>query len=211
MKVPVVIIDEHAAIREMVALVLAGEGHYEVVGHAGTGPEALRVCREHKPELVILELVLPGLSGLEVLRTLRSELPLVRWLVFSSTVQREAVRRVLLDNPHGFVHKRDELADFHEALRAVARGRSYFTPFAMQCRGGEGASLCPAAVLTEREREVLRMIAEGQTSKEMAARLEVACRTVEHHRSNLMEKLKIHDIARLTRFAVQVGLVPVEL
>ena len=211
MKVPVVIIDEHAAIREMVALVLAGEGHYEVVGHAGTGLEALRVCRHHQPELVILELVLPGLSGLEVLRTLREELPRARWLVFSSMVHREAVRRVLLDNPHAFVHKRDELADFHEALRAVARGRSYFTPFAMQCRGAAAGSLCPAAVLTAREREVLRLIAEGKTSKEIASGLKVACRTVEHHRSNLMEKLKIHDIARLTRFAVQVGLVSVEL
>jgi len=208
MKLPVVIVDDHASVREMVALVLAGEGHYEVVGHARTGPEALRVCRQRKPSLVIIEIELPELSGLEVLQTLRSELPEARWLVFSSMVRRDVVRRVLLAEPHGFVHKRDDLADFHEALRAVVRGRSYFTPYATQCRSGGGD--CPSASLTERERDVLRKVAEGLTTKEIAGLLKVADRTVEHHRSNLMAKLNIHDIARLTRFAVSVGLVPTE-
>ena len=208
MKMPVVIVDDHISVREMVSLVLAGEGHYKVVGHARTGPEALRVCRQHKPSLVIIEIELPELSGLEVLQTLRSELPEARWLVFSSAMRRDVVRRVLQAEPHGFVHKRDALADFYEALRAVVRGRSYFTPYATQCRRSGGD--CSSASLTERERDVLRKVAEGLTTKEIAAQLKVADRTVEHHRSNLMGKLNIHDIARLTRFAVSAGLVPVE-
>lgn len=210
MKTSVVIADEYASVRQMLGLVLESEGGFEVVGHARTGYEAVQVCRKRKPRLVILDLILPEMNGVEVLRALRPQMPDTRWLIFSGSAATALVCGALKMNPHGFVHKREDLADFREALRAVMKGHCHLTPFATQCRDGENGVAHADDALTDRERQILQMIAEGMTSKQMAERLTVACRTVEHHRSNLMEKLNIHDIARLTRLAVVMGLVPAQ-
>ncbi len=213
MKTKVVVVDDHASIRHMLALVLTREGPFEIVGEAGTGFEALRLCRRVKPQLVIQELVLPELNGVEVLRTLRKELRETRFLVYSGTLNRGLIVEALRERPHGFVHKTDALATFCEALRAVTRGCVYLTPFATRHMddaresdesGGVGSKL------TDRERAVLQMIAEGMSNKEMASRFSIATKTVEHHRAQVMQKLGLHDVARLTRYAVRLGLVGVE-
>ena len=208
MKTSVVVIDDHVSIRQMLAVVLAREGPYEVIGEAGNGFEALKACRHLKPRLVILDLVLPELNGVEVLRTLRPELRETRFLVYSGALNTGLVVEALKTRPHGFVHKSDSLPTFREALRAVVGGCSYFTPFATKLMDEEEHTSAACAMLTDRERAVLQMIAEGMSNKEMANRMSIAPKTVEHHRAHVMEKLGMHDVATLTRYAIRLGIVP---
>jgi DNA-binding NarL/FixJ family response regulator len=211
MKNRVVVVDDHASIRQMLGIVLAREGPYEMVGEAGNGFEALKVCRTLKPQIVVLDLLLPELNGVEVLRTLRGELREPRFVVYSGTLNRGLIVEALQARPHGFVHKTDALSTFCEALRAVAGGCSYFTPFATKLMDDERQVSTATARLTDRERAVLQMIAEGLSNKEMACRFSIAPKTVEHHRAQVMLKLGMHNVATLTRYAVRLGLVPNEI
>ena len=206
----VVLVEDHRSVRQMLALVLEREGGYAVVGEAGTGYEALKVCAQERPRLVILDLALPELNGLEVLRRLRAEARETRVLIYSGVENREVLLDALRERPHGFVHKRDELSVLREALRAVAGGASFLTPFATELVDAARGDSQARSVLSERERAVLQMVAEGMSSKAMGDRLGVASKTVDHYRSALMVKLDLHDIARLTRYAMRHGMVPGE-
>ena len=135
----------------------------------------------------------------------------MRFMVYSGTLNRGLIVEALQARPHGFVHKSDRLPTFCEALRAVADGCSYFTPFATKLMDDERQVNTVAAHLTERERAVLQMIAEGMSNKEMASRFSIAPKTVEHHRAQVMQKLGLHSVATLTRYAVRQGLVSNEI
>ena len=199
------IADAHAVTRQMTAQVLAAEGVYDVVGEAANGHAALQRCALCKPDLLILELLLPELSGKEVLRRIRAEMPRVKVLIFSSTENACLIVETLRCHPHGYVEKRESLSIFLEALRVVASGKSYFSALP--------STLLPEArtrmsfKLTAREEEVLQLVAESRTSKEIANRLGVARKTVENHRANVMEKLHLHDVAALTRYAIKSGII----
>ena len=206
----VVLVDDYCSVRQMLAMVLEREGGYALVGEARTGYEALRVCAQVRPRLVILDLVLPELNGLEVLRQLWAESREVRVLVYSGVENRELILETLRERPHGFVHKRDALATLREALRTVTAGGSFLTPFATELLDAARGTESTRPTLTERERAVLQMVAEGMSNKEMADRLSLSAKTVEHHRAALMVKLDLHDVARLTRYAVRHGMVPAE-
>jgi DNA-binding NarL/FixJ family response regulator len=156
---------------------------------------------------VVLDLLLPELNGVEVLRALRAEMRDSRFIVYSGTLNRSLIVEALQARPHGFVHKSDALPTFCEALRAVTGGCCYFTPFASKLMDAEFQSNTTASRLTDRERAILQMIAEGMSNKEMASRFSIAPKTVEHHRAQVMQKLNIHDVATLTRYAVRLGLV----
>lgn len=207
MKKSVVLADDFASIRQMLEIVVIREGEFEVVGEARTGFEALKVCRDLRPDLVIMDLCLPELNGAEVLRRLHLDEPAPRVLIYSGALSRELTIRALQERPEGFVHKRDRLEMFVEALQAVSRGCCYMAPFAVELlastRGRDGNE----ALLTDKERAVLQMLAEGMANKEMAQRLFISPKTVEYHRAQLMRKLRLHDVAKLTRYAVREGLV----
>lgn len=211
MKTSVAVIDGYAMMREMLAMVLTQEGRYEVTGQAESGLDALRLFRKKTPQLVILDLALPEMSGVEVLRYLRSKVPQTRVIIFSAAQNSEMILEALREQPHGYIHKGDSLAAFREALQAVNRGCSYFTPFAMdilnQIRKGQP---CAWEALTGRERVVLQMVAEGKSNKEMAMRLFVSVKTVENNRKQVMRKMGLKDVTALTRYAVRRGLVPLE-
>lgn len=197
----VVLVDDHASLRGMLHLVLKLDGGYEVVGEAGGGLEALRVCRASRPDLVILDLSLPELNGTHVIRLLRQEPWEVRVVVYTGCVDEALLREALEEGPQGFVRKEDSLPELRAALKAVASGARHLSPWA--------ARLVPAKAddalksLTALERAVLQMLAEGLHTKEVAEALGQSVKTVEHHRQHVRDKLGLHDVAALTRFAIR--------
>ena len=211
MKTTVGVIDSHAAVRELLGMLLVQEGGYEIVAEAGSGFQALKMLKQRAPRLVILDLILPELSGMEVLRYLRAETRETRVLVFSGTQDGDLIFEALQTRPHGFVQKQDSLATFREALHAVARGCSYLTPRATEIIDStRGRNERPWATLTERERMVLQMVAEGLRSKEVATRLSVSPKTVDYYRTQLMKKLDLHDFPALTKYAIRKGLLSLD-
>jgi DNA-binding NarL/FixJ family response regulator len=205
MKKRMMLVDGHLALRQMLARILNAELFYEVVAEAHDGLLALEACRHLRPDLVILDLVLPGLSGSEVLRRMRLHFPSMRIVVFSGTQNDSLILNAFQSGPHGFVDKRDSLETLIEAVRAVANGKQYFSAFA-PARPIHLPGL-PATQLTPRELEVLQLVAESRSSKEIASRLSLSKRTVENHRARIMDKLDLHDVAALTRFAMRRGMV----
>jgi DNA-binding NarL/FixJ family response regulator len=210
----IMLVDDHAIVREGVRHVLTATPGLEVVAEAGDGDTALVLAQECVPDVVVLDLSLPGLSGLEVTRQLRVLLPAVRILILSVHDHAEYVVGAVRAGAQGYLRKDSSPTELREALRAVASGESYFSPpVARQLSAavrGEAAGDDTAgrlARLTPREREVLRGVAGGETSREMAARLGLSPRTVEAYRDSLARKLDIRTVAGLTRFAVEAGLV----
>jgi DNA-binding NarL/FixJ family response regulator len=210
MKKRIVIADDHVSIRDMLVWILVREPAYEVVGSVGSGLEALKVCGVHRPDLLILDLSLPCISGPEVLRRIRRIAPETRVLVYSGTCSVALIRDALMEHPHGYVEKLEGLTILRRAIAAVAGGGSYYSAMAhhILCESVRG-SAAPSS-LSPREREVLQMIAEGRSSKEISSLLELALKTVENHRANLMAKLTMHDVATLTRYAAGRGMVALE-
>jgi DNA-binding NarL/FixJ family response regulator len=189
----------------MLAFVLSMEDRYELVGEASGGMEGLRMCRALAPEMVVLDLCLPELSGTQVIRLLRADAKPPRILIYTGAMDEELLRQGMDLEPDGFVRKEDPLTDVRQALHLVSAGRTYFSPSSRQItRGAQGRSL---ASLTPQETAVLQMIAEGKQSKEIADALCAAVKTVDHHRQNLMNKLSLHDAVSLTRFAIRMKLV----
>jgi DNA-binding NarL/FixJ family response regulator len=195
----------------MLELVIRGENDFTIVGSTGEGHLAWELCQKEQPDLVILDIMLPGLNGVEILRRLQKQFPQMRTLVFSGHQNVGLVKETIRAGAHGFVEKTASLSELKQGIRAVAQGGSYFGP--------DIAALLrdvvlhpddsPSGVerLTAREREVLQLIAESYSTKQIAAKLNVSVKTADNHRTNLMRKLDIHDVASLTRYAIQVGLV----
>jgi len=210
----VMLVDDHALVREGLRHILAATPGIEVVAEAGEGGEALRRAAETKPDLVVLDLSLPGISGLELTAQLRALLPSVRVLILSVHDHPEYVLGAVRAGAQGYLRKDTSPADLRAALQAVARGESYFSPPVARhltaAVRGEAVVEEPAgrlARLTPREREVLAGIAAGETSRAIASRLGLSPRTVETYRESLARKLDIKSVAALTRFALEAGLV----
>jgi len=210
MKTPVVVVDDHLSIRQMLTRILESDGAFQIIGSAGSGLEGLKLCRKLHPRVLILDLMLPELSGVELLAKLREEEPEIRMLVYSGTLNQSLVLSALRARPHGFVHKEDPLSTLIDALHAVAQGGTYLTSFATQLAETVGNHESPLEKLSGREREVLQLVAEGCSSKEIASRLNISNKTVEHHRTSIMQKLGLHDIASLTRLAAREGLIRID-
>lgn len=207
----VVIVEDQTAVRQLLAHVLTEAGGYEVVGESGDGHEACDLIRRVNPDLLILDAKLPGLNGHEVLLSIQDLLPKLRVLVFSGYENPVLTRDLLSHGAHGFVEKSANLEELRQGIEAVANGGTYFGPAAAHTIRhlvtGQVASRSSPDLLTDREREVLKLIAESHSTKQIAARLGISAKTVDNHRTNLMRKLDLHDVAGLTRFAIQVNLV----
>jgi DNA-binding NarL/FixJ family response regulator len=204
-----VIIEDQTAVREMMVEILARDKDYRLVGQCGEGHAGLRMCLELKPDLVVLDAKLPGLNGVELLRRLTRKLPALRVLVFSAHENPVVVRQMLEAGARGFVEKTAGFAQFKRGLATIASGGTYFGPaIASVLRNvvAHPESGGSPDFLTEREREILQLVAEGHSTKEIAAKLGISAKTVDNHRTNLMRKLNIHDVASLTRHALGQGL-----
>lgn len=208
----VLVADDHTIVRTGIRHVLEGEPGFDVVGEASTGSDALALAGELRPDVVVLDISMPGASGLQVAARLRTGSSPPRVLILSMHDNPEYVLESVRAGAHGYLLKDTAATELRTAIRAVCRGDSYFSPpvarrLSAAVRGELDAEPAGLDQLTGREREVLEGIARGRTNKEIAAELGISFRTVETHRESLMKKLQIRTIAELTRFALGAGLI----
>lgn len=211
----ILLADDHPVLRQGLRSLLERESDLTIVGEAGDGRETLQRAGELRPDVVVLDLMMPGLSGLEVVRQLRARRPSPHVIVLSMYANESYVVEALQSGAGGYVLKKATSADLVAAIRAVARGGRYLSPpltettiDAYLARSRPTAD--PYDLLTTREREVLHLGAEGFSSGQIAERLSVSPRTVEMHRANLMRKLGLQNQTELVRFAIQRGLIPLD-
>src|SRR5260221_3237913 len=206
MKKKVVVVDRQESVRELLCRYLERSSEYEVVGQAETGLEAMRLLNKTSANVAIIDLVLPELCGHEVISRLRKEIPKLRIVVFTSASDTNVLASALRSEPDGIVLKSEPLKILLSALRTASVGGRFFSPEANH----RAAHLEPrrTQALSTRQIEVLQSIAEGKSNKEIGRLLGVATKTVDNHRTRLMQKLGVHNAAALTLRAVQMGLVP---
>ncbi|HYL54907.1 MAG TPA: response regulator transcription factor [Gemmatimonadales bacterium] len=212
----VLLADDHALFRSGLRALLGGFGGITVVGEAGDGREALRLVSQHRPDVVLMDITMPDLNGLDAAAELVRDFPDVKVLVLSMHSDEAYVNRALKAGATGYLLKTASGPELELAIRAVARGDVYLGPRVAKhlipeylTRGSE----LPGDVdrLTRRQREILQLVAEGRTSKQIAQHLGLSVKTVERHRADVMQRLEIHDLAGLVRWAVGHGLVTFEL
>lgn len=207
----VLLADDHALVRAGLRKLLESLSGVAVVGEAGDGREALALAASKKPDLVLLDITMPGLNGLEAAERIAREHPGTRVILLSMHASEEHVLRALRAGASGYLPKDAALGELELAINAVRKGETYLSPAVSRHVSDyvrrTGAEAEPRESLTPRQREILQLIAEGQSTKRIAATLGVSVKTVETHRSQLMEKLDIHDVAGLVRYAIRIGLV----
>jgi DNA-binding NarL/FixJ family response regulator len=207
----VLVADDHALVREGIRHVLDAEPGISVVAEAANGREAVELTLQHRPDVVVLDITMPEETGLKAAARLRELMPDVRVLLLSMHDQAEYVREGMRIGTQGYILKDSAGEELRAAIRAVHAGGTFFSPAVVKRLTSAASVEAPAAaallaVLTPRERDVLDGVARGLTNKAIAADLGISRRTVEAHRESLMRKLEIHNVAGLTRFALEVGL-----
>jgi DNA-binding NarL/FixJ family response regulator len=208
----VLVADDHTIVRTGIRHVLEGEPGFDVVGEASTGTEAFDLAVELHPDVVVLDISMPGESGLQIAARLGTVSSPPRVLILSMHDNAEYVLESVRAGAHGYLLKDTAATELRSAIRAVCRGESYFSPpvasrLSAAVRSEHETPAASLEQLTAREREVLEGIARGRTNKEIAAELGISYRTVETHRESLMKKLQIRTVAELTRFALSTGIV----
>jgi DNA-binding NarL/FixJ family response regulator len=208
----VLLVDDHPLVRAGVRRVLDSEPQLEVVGEAADGIGALKAIGETAPDILVLDLAMPGMDGLEVLRRAKAIRPALKIVVLTMHASPEYIARAIQTGADGYLLKESAAPELLAAIAAIMAGRAFHSPtvqtqLASMIRNGTPAPARAIDRLTERERDVLREIAAGRSTKEVAARLGIGPRTVESHRANLMRKLGLHSVALLTQFAIREGLV----
>lgn len=208
----VLLAEDHTLVRAGIRALLEGLPGVQVVAEAGDGREALQLVAAHRPDLVLMDIAMAGLNGLEATGRIVKEFPQVRVIILSMHANEEYVLQALRAGAVGYLLKDAGTAELELAVRAAARGEVYLSPAVSRHvvadyvrRAGSERTLLDQ--LTPRQREILQLIAEGRTTKEIANILQVSVKTVETHRGQLMDRLDIHDVAGLVRFAIRVGLV----
>ena len=213
MAVPIriVLVDDHSVIRDLIRFQLGRSEpfRFDIVGEASTGQEAVDVCQATHPDLLLLDLMLPGLNGVEVVKRLQPKLPRMRVLFFSATARTPLIAEALDLGAAGYVGKLRSWQTVLEAVNLVAAGGKYFDP-SVAYLAGRPARRSEPEELTAREREVAQLIAEGHSTKQIAGKLGVSLKTIDKHRTRMMEKLRVHDAVAVTRYAINVGLVTLE-
>ncbi|MDB5217115.1 MAG: two component transcriptional regulator, LuxR family [Myxococcaceae bacterium] len=209
----VVLADDHALVRAGFRAILEEVPDVQVVAEASDGHEALQRIEELDPAIALLDISMPGLNGLEVASRLHRAGSRVRCVILSMHIDDEYIRRALAAGAAGYLLKSSDRSQLVMALAAVAAGETWLAPEVVkriadaEARGDARQSNRPLEVLTPRQREVLQLIAEGLTTKEIAHRLQLSAKTVDCHRAELMQRLDIHGVAGLVRYALRVGVV----
>ncbi len=207
------IADDHALVRAGIRALVEKIKGVTVVAEAGKGSEAIELISELKPDLVLLDITMPDGNGFDVLLHVQQNFPETRVIVLTVHEAGEYAIRALREGAAGFLPKSAASTELEQAIQTVMNGEPYISPETSRktlLEYGKGTKRDLLEALSPRQREVLRLIAEGHTTKQIAQMLEISVKTVETHRSQLMERLDIHDVAGLVRYAIIVGLIEVE-
>lgn len=212
-RIPVLLVDDHAIVRAGIRALLEMMEAVDVVGEAGNGAEALRAIEQLRPQIVLLDITMPDMNGLEVLQEISARFTGVKVIILTMHEAREYAVQALHYGAAGFIPKSGAAAELKDAIETVMQGKTYVSAQTPQQAArvvitGEGQRDLLNR-LTPRQREILVRIAEGQSTKEIARALDISVKTVESHRSQLTERLSIHDVAGLVRFAIKAGLINV--
>lgn len=210
----ILLVDDHALVRAGIRALIEGKPGIEVIAETGDGHEALRTIGELHPNLVLLDITMPAINGFEVLEQITKQYPQTRVIILTVHEGTEYAMRALRAGAAGYLLKSAASTELEDAISAVAQGGTYLSHEISQKTLFEYAQArTPQDLLmslTTRQREILKLIAEGQSTKEIGSNLNISVKTVESHRAKLAEKLGIHDVAGLVRFAIRMGLIQVE-
>jgi DNA-binding NarL/FixJ family response regulator len=217
MKIRVLVADDHAIIREGLCIMLDNQPDMEVVGKAANGREAVRLVNERKPDVVVIDISMPELNGIEAIQQMLPRHPQMKVVVLSIHGTKPYVFRALKAGAKGYLMKETAGLEVVDAVRAVYRGERYLSQSIADLLADGSlrnleASLefSPLETLSPREREILQLVAEGKTSQEIAERLSISPKTVDTYRSRLMRKIGVEDMAGLVKFAIQHGVITLE-
>ena len=214
-RITVLLTEDHTIVRQGLRLLIEADGDIEIVGEAKTGREAVQMCSDLRPEVVVMDIAMPLLNGIEATRQILKAFPATKVLILSAHSDPEYVEQVVKAGALGYLIKQSSGEVVAKAIRELHKGKTFFTSSVAQ-RLKDDYQTSPDGVglrkksdhqLTSREAELLQMIAEGHVNKQIASELGISIKTVEKHRQHLMEKLNIHDIAGLTRFAIAAGII----
>lgn len=211
-KISVLLADDHTVVRQGLRALLTIEPDIEVVGEAATGRQAIQLARQLQPAVIIMDIAMPQLNGLEATRQILGENPLSKLLILSGYADDEYVHQFAEAGASGYLLKQTAGQELVKAVREIAKGNAYYSPSILKrllefYRDGRGQDRPQGEHLTSREQEVLQLVAEGQVNKQIALTLGLGMKTVEKHRQQLMDKLNLHNIAGLTRYAIAHGVV----
>jgi DNA-binding NarL/FixJ family response regulator len=211
-KIAVLLVDDHAVVRQGLRALLEAEGDMVVVGEADDGRAAVVLAKKTLPDVVVMDVAMPGMNGLEATRQIVRNVPTAKVLVLTSYGDDDYVTQLLAAGAIGYLVKQTAASDLLKAIREVRRGSAFFSPTIAKRLRQQSREALPVreqytriSNLTSREAEVLQLVAEGYANKQIAAELSISIKTVEKHRQQAMNKLNIHDIAGLTRYAMSKG------
>jgi DNA-binding NarL/FixJ family response regulator len=211
MKIRILIADDHAMIRDGLASILAADPRIEVAGMAADGREALRLAQELRPDLVLMDIAMPELNGLEALRELQRRSPETRVLILSMFSTLEHVQQAFNAGASGYLLKESAGVELREAIEQVHAGRRYLSR-SLEAQAGallaKGAQRTPLESLSRRERQILQLVVEGKSSSEIGTTLHLSAKTVETYRSRMMQKLGLDGVPALVKFAIAHGITP---
>lgn len=214
-KIRILLADDHPLIRSGIATLLQSYKDFEIVGEAQDGEEAVEKTKDLEPDVLVIDLSMPKLSGIEATKIITKRYPEVRVLVLTMHENEEYVYQILKSGAGGYVLKSAGKEELSAAIRAVAKGERFFSPrvseimaesYVRRMEGGEASSKAGDIPLTRREKEILGLVAKGLTNQQIADHLCISPRTVDTHRTNIMQKLNIHDVANLVRYAIEHGI-----
>jgi DNA-binding NarL/FixJ family response regulator len=214
-KITVLMVEDHQIVREGFRCLIKGERDMELVGEAETGRQAVLLAKKFRPAVIVMDIAMPQLNGLEAARQIMQALPTTRLIMLSAHSDDAYIEQATAAGAVGYLIKQTSSADLCTAIRAVHAGKTFFSPsVTKQLKHQYEKSAQPAGLskkrsarLSAREMEVLQLIAEGKANKETASELGISIKTVEKHRQHVMDKLNIHDTAGLTRYAVAAGVI----